>query len=915
MPSLFRQKRRSTISTPGATTPLGTPPNVEVTVEPLALHKLRTLLHRGSRLSLRLGGDDSRPQSVRLPTPDPAKAHSEPPALAHKPDSGSASTTPPSELTPLSEPEPEAVVHNPTTTMLADNHTHPEPRFACPATPPQNPASLTPSPATTRPPKATSAPSPTRPPLTIDTNVASPSSSPFHTPHASAPPSPELHFATPEPSSPAYDARIGSDAVALAMARRRSSAVSAMSAVSAHSVGSPLRMAAILHSPPMPIPIARLPSLNGGGCSPGWGALALQGGPHSPALSRVNSRASTSGGFPFPHLATPSRNNSKELTDAEVRRATKTMPVMLRVPSHQPPVEPEEEEEEDDEDDSADGHGGTAPPLAQAPPPAQSAYVNRSGRNLVMDPVTEESRSGTPLPGSRTTSSLGSPPSQRPHGFFDHDRLPSGPDDTPSSLGLHSVQSSGTSHPEVEDDASSLEGDSLDSASVDDNASGSVALTSIATPSPATPPSAPRRPVLYTQTSQSMINLSTPHAERTVAPATESPEALQTVDELPTTTPALDRDWAHPPTTPWGVTSPPPLKRRLSAGDADPAPPRYESVRMGRDGPAVRPREEEGCERLPPYWCGVHIEGTLSRKMEFVQPGVQARDRGWKKHYFVLHGTALFVYKFDPTKVPLRMGEPYLTADETESQEYLHVHLAPDHHRASVSTPNPVQAIKQARRATVGQEGAPRINVIATAISNARRGTIGSSTPPRREGAGGKDPTLFEIPKRRQSSSADSVASSTASAPIASHMPFAHNQLLHVYSMHGAESGLAADYKKRLHCVRVRAEGQQFMLQTDTARQCVQWIEAFQASTNVAMDLDTRPMPVQQTLPRRRRRRRVQTEPAAPAAAAAAETSAPFSDTPEGNIAAVIAAERAETKRERMLAEDQQAEADGRFRT
>jgi hypothetical protein len=85
-------------------------------------------------------------------------------------------------------------------------------------------------------------------------------------------------------------------------------------------------MAAILHSPPMPIPIAHLPSLNGGCTSPSWGTLAIQGGPHSPALSRVNSRASTGGSFPFPQLsATPSRSNSKDLTDAEVRRATKAM--------------------------------------------------------------------------------------------------------------------------------------------------------------------------------------------------------------------------------------------------------------------------------------------------------------------------------------------------------------------------------------------------------------------------------------------------------------------------------------------------------------------------------------------------------------------------------------------------------------
>jgi hypothetical protein len=142
-------------------------------------------------------------------------------------------------------------------------------------------------------------------------------------------------------------------------------------------------------------------------------------------------------------------------------------------------------------------------------------------------------------------------------------------------------------------------------------------------------------------------------------------------------------------------------------------------------------------------------------------------------------------------------------------------------------------------------------------------------------------------------------------------MPFAHNMMVHKYTLQGAESGLAADYKKRLHCVRVRAEGQQFMLQTETARQCVQWIEAFQAATNISLDLDVRPMPVQQTLPRRRRRPGAR-RPPNPGVQMPTGLSTAFADTPEGNIAAVEAAERtarerAERERERMLAEDQAA--------
>ncbi|KZT60879.1 hypothetical protein CALCODRAFT_417673, partial [Calocera cornea HHB12733] len=79
--------------------------------------------------------------------------------------------------------------------------------------------------------------------------------------------------------------------------------------------------------------------------------------------------------------------------------------------------------------------------------------------------------------------------------------------------------------------------------------------------------------------------------------------------------------------------------------------------------------------------------------------------------------------------------------------------------------------------------------------------------------------------------------------------------MLRHYTMQGAESGLGADYKKRKNVIRVRAEGEQFLLQADTLVDVVNWIEAFQAATNIALDLDERPMPKLPTLPRRRRRR------------------------------------------------------------
>ncbi|KWU43094.1 hypothetical protein RHOSPDRAFT_11240, partial [Rhodotorula sp. JG-1b] len=74
--------------------------------------------------------------------------------------------------------------------------------------------------------------------------------------------------------------------------------------------------------------------------------------------------------------------------------------------------------------------------------------------------------------------------------------------------------------------------------------------------------------------------------------------------------------------------------------------------------------------------------------------------------------------------------------------------------------------------------------------------------------------------------------------------------LVRHYSLQNAESGLAADYIKRKHVVRVRAEGEQFLLQAKDDRGVIDLIEALQAATNVALDLDARPLPKFITLPR-----------------------------------------------------------------
>ncbi|KZT71911.1 hypothetical protein DAEQUDRAFT_665292 [Daedalea quercina L-15889] len=75
------------------------------------------------------------------------------------------------------------------------------------------------------------------------------------------------------------------------------------------------------------------------------------------------------------------------------------------------------------------------------------------------------------------------------------------------------------------------------------------------------------------------------------------------------------------------------------------------------------------------------------------------------------------------------------------------------------------------------------------------------------------------------------------------------------FTLQHAESGLASDYGKRKNVIRVRMEGEQFLLQAPDVAAVIDWIEGIQAATNIALDLDERPMPKGPMFPRRRRRR------------------------------------------------------------
>lgn len=403
------------------------------------------------------------------------------------------------------------------------------------------------------------------------------------------------------------------------------------------------------------------------------------------------------------------------------------------------------------------------------------------------------------------------------------------------------------------------------------------------------------RPNLYSHTSRSLIHLPASRMDveedepTSISRDLPQPAHRQPLADASMNTPSKVAnsnsiaDWAKPPPTP-GVgmvqpfkfpssTSSPirpttsrratseNLKRRRSMDDHLVRPPGYEEL---KSRPGFKPpvaRDEEGRESLPGYFCHVHIEGYLPRKMEFSAPGVQSRDRSWKRYYFVLHGTALSVYKHDVHKHPVKDAavRPVPEVDEADSAQ-LHVHK-PGERRLSILQAS--QAGSTDRRGSTtehnGTTGATRSNSMDTSstTSTARRFSSASSTTSANSNGNVtananvnasssastssitrndvKDASLFSGSStngnslRRPSVSVPAPQPSSATVharEIASHLPFhGSNQLIKQYTLQNAESGLAADYVKKRNVVRVRAEGEQFLLQTESSREVVDWIE------------------------------------------------------------------------------------------
>ncbi|KAJ6470631.1 hypothetical protein C8R47DRAFT_757000 [Mycena vitilis] len=359
----------------------------------------------------------------------------------------------------------------------------------------------------------------------------------------------------------------------------------------------------------------------------------------------------------------------------------------------------------------------------------------------------------------------------------------------------------------------------------------------------------------------------------------------------------------------------------------------------------IVPRDDEGREALPGYSNDILLRGVMPRKMEFSAPGVQAKDRKWRRVVCELEGTVFRVYRCAgegwwerrvgagdvaatgpavasaaaqaAAAVKARAtaaataqqgkiageAEALAAAGEPSGEGTTEVvipsrsSMSSARSRASsrATTPSPTDSSPPASRSRLNlglsllkprtharsKSEMPNLNVPRTpttsrpSLSIPRPSFGGSSSPgsgsssANASGSGSTTGTSL-APTRSNVSLAPSARSGMLSArtPVtpssskgkdkAKPMGAAGTDvpepepadLIRAYTLQHAESGLGNDYLKRKHVIRLRLEGEQFLLQARDVGDVVDWIEGLHSATNIALDLDERIMPKGPLFPR-----------------------------------------------------------------
>lgn len=334
------------------------------------------------------------------------------------------------------------------------------------------------------------------------------------------------------------------------------------------------------------------------------------------------------------------------------------------------------------------------------------------------------------------------------------------------------------------------------------------------------------------------------------------------------------------------------LLRRTSMPSFHPTsdPPPYPTFNP-RPKETAAPREDEGREQLPPYSNSLYLIAIMPRKMEFISPGVQAKDRKWRRVVCELEGTTFRIYKCPPGasgagvlgdwwEKHVGVGDvagpnPPRKKKGTEEPFERPAKLSIDDPPTTPTPPTEPSgrstSVPPARRRTGSQSSMTTQSTMTFTPRPAKRMSAASflspfrsASTPRGESSIGEAsrPQSHELEllpvDMQESRSSLSHESNGRTTPVASSrrisqppqprsasrltfLPVAtgrtptwrngeipkppKSDLVRAYTLQHAESGLGNDYLKRKNVVRVRLEGEQFLLQAPNVPAVVEWIE------------------------------------------------------------------------------------------
>ena len=286
-------------------------------------------------------------------------------------------------------------------------------------------------------------------------------------------------------------------------------------------------------------------------------------------------------------------------------------------------------------------------------------------------------------------------------------------------------------------------------------------------------------------------------------------------------------------------------------------PPPYPSLDIpARFIPKVFPRDEEGKEHLPVYSNDIILSAVLPRKLEFSSPGVQARDRKWRRVLCVLEGTVFRVS--EPPAAAVGIGAvgrwwertvgvgdltsdaplPKQTTTTAPASQKIDQDLCGDEDRPAPGLPPSVIAPDRESAAWAKKSGLRPSGFLH------RSGNTSGTSSRRPSGEISREDVRHghSVSISRPSVSSVTTSSTTGRPSIHSHRRTAspmsttsalvehapspqNSRPLRVYTLQHAESGLASDYLKRKNVIRVRMEGEQFLLQAPSVQAVVDWIE------------------------------------------------------------------------------------------